>query len=328
MRKFLVTLALVLAVACCAGALAATGDAVLCREEDNRVYFNYGFADGATYYMTSYDGLYSYHVGDADVEMLTYAIPEDLDGGINCDYSPFASDGKLYAIRLMTDYGSDAIAFAGAELGLLVPGEDEELSFEKLFDLDWEDLVQYYDGDVYPTRPECPVTMAGNLYFRYYDEQGDYYVRGLELETGKAIVVDNLSGVTGMCAFREGTLLVAQTTYDDSSETRLFAYDCRDGSVQELCGVQLPDYGYLTGLAYDPGTDIVYCVLGGEVRPIDLQSGVIGEGVTDMPIELYSNTSACILEGGYYACCSDGAVVRNLDPTQRAEIRLKISDST
>ena len=328
MRKLFVMLALVIAAACCAGALAATGDAVLCREDDNRVYFNYGFGDGATYYMVSYDGLYTYHVGDADVENLAYALPEDMENTVNYDYFPFAADGKLYAVRLTTDYSGAATAFVGAELGTLNPADEGELKFEKLFDVDWEDMLQYYDNDVYPTRPEGIVTTGGSMFFRYFDEQGECRVKGFELETGKAIDFDVLNDLSGMCAYKEGMLLLAQTIYGDTSETLLSAYDTRDGSTQLLCSLELPDYSYPAGLAYDKETDILYCVMGGEIRPIDLQNGTVGEGVADMPIELYSNSSASILEGGYYASCSDGAAVRNLDPTQRAETRLKISDTT
>ena len=61
---------------------------------------------------------------------------------------------------------------------------------------------------------------------------------------------------------------------------------------------------------------------------VDLEAGEVGEGVTDMPLEIYGNASACVLEGGYYALASEGLAIRNLDPGQKADIRFKVVDAS
>ena len=97
--------------------------------------------------------------------------------------------------------------------------------------------------------------------------------------------------------------------------------------MQQLCEIPVENYNPPLGLAYDAATDTLYCIKSGEICPIDLQTGTIGEGITEMPLEAYSGAPGCILDGGYYAFCGEGAAIRNLDPAQKAQTKLRINDS-
>jgi hypothetical protein len=112
-----------------------------------------------------------------------------------------------------------------------------------------------------------------------------------------------------------------------NSSAVLYSYNSADSSVETLCEIPVDNYTPPLGLAYDAQADVLYCIKSGEICPVDLQTGTIGEGVTEMPLEAYSGAPGCILDGGYYAYCGEGATIRNLDPQQKAQTKLRVNDS-
>ena len=328
MKKLCLLLALVMAL-CCVPAMAAEGDAILGHNDDNTLYFNYSFTVGDTLYMVAYGSLYSYRVGDADLVEYTYDIPESEDEEVSYDVSvmPFSSGDGLYALNLVTRYGENT-EFDSAKLVSLTLGEDGTVQFEDVCDLDWSDLVEYYDNNSYPVRPDSILGAAGKALIRYYDPQGDYKLSTIDLNSGEIEEVSELKDAYCMTPYRDGALLVEQYNYEKPDTARLMIYDPADESIQTLAEITVDEHSPLNGLAYDAGSDTVYCTKGGEICPVDLAAGKVGEGVTDMPLDVYGASTAFVLEGGYYAYCSEGAVIRNLDPAQKAKTRLKINDSS
>ncbi len=323
--SILITLALALAAI---PALAAEGDAILGREEEDLIYFNYSFPAGDTLYLVSGASIvYTYHIGDAGMEELEIETPEHEDNpGLSDELIPFADGETLYALDLMTSYGEHS-QFEGAAIYRLNAGEDGTLKPEKVCDVDWTDLVDYYDEDSYPTHPDFAIGLGGKAYLRAYGDAGDYQVFSVDLSTGAMAELEELRGTTALTLYRDGALLSELYSYDQPDQARLVIYDPADESLQTLGEITVDEYTPMIGLAYDEATDTVYCAKGGEICPVDLQAGQIGEGVTDMPLETYNSSMAFVMTGGYYVSCSEGACVRNLDPGQRAEVRLKINDS-
>ena len=325
-KRLCILLILALALAL-VPAFAAEGDAILGKDEDGGMYFNYAFAQGDTaWFVTGGTTLYAWRAGDADLTEYTVAMPEREAGeNLSDDLQPFCVDGELYALDLVTSYEEDA-QFVGAVLYRLT-GEGTELTPEKVGDVDWTDLTEYYDQSSYPTRPDGLIGLPGKAAFRAYDSTGDFRGYMLDVATCRLVCLEEIQNIAGLCNYRDGALLVCQYSYDQPEMCRLSVYDAADESLQPMAEITVPQYSPLSGMAYDAESDAIYCIKGGEICRVDLQAGAIGEGVTDMPLEVYGNSQAFVLPGGYYIACGDGAVVRNLDPGQRAEVRLKINDS-
>ena len=325
MKKICVLLVLALALAC-VPAMAAEGDALLGRSEDNNLYFNYGFAVGDTLYGVGYNSLYTYRLGEPDVTEYIYNMPDD-DGTYDYGIMPFADGDKLYALELITHY-DETTEFEGAKIASMTLNDDHTATFEALFDVDWEDMVEYYDNNAYAQRPEGVIGAAGKVIMRNYKVDGSgYVVFSIDLGNGRREDIDDLQYANCMTPYKDGTLLAEIYDYDRNSETiSLVAYDPADDSINPIGEVKV-GYNAPYGLAYDPDTDTIYCVRGGEICPIDVEAGEILEGVTDMPVEYANFASACVLKGGYYAIFCDGMGIRNLDPGQKAEARLKINDN-
>lgn len=331
MKKLCVLLALVLALTCLP-AMAAEGDALLGRGgDDGNLYFNYCFAEGDTLYASGYSSIYTYHLGDPDLREYVFVHPEDEESTRDYTVLPFASDGQLYALYLVTRY-AEVTEFEGAHITAMTLNDDNTAIFEPVCDVDWSDLIEYYDDNAYPGRPDCVLGLQGGKAFvRCYDVQGngDYAIFTIDVNTGKREPVDGLRNVMAVTPYKDSMVLVEQYDYNNNTVADLAVYDPAGDSVQPLAQIKVNEYSPLVGLGYDPDTDTVYCVRGGEVCPVDLQAGEILAGVTDMPLDNYGNVmAACVMPGGYFIFTGDGLAVRNLDPAQKAEIRLKINDNS
>ena len=325
MKKLCLLLAFALALMTMP-AYAAQGDMLLGRGEEGSTYFNYGFPLEDTFYLSTGSALYTYRLGEVEFQEHAIAAAQQESGVIE-EYFPFAAGGELYAIGLGIHYEEDT-SFEGAKLYRMLPGDENGYSLEEVASLDWGDLVEYYDQSSYPIRPEVIVGVGSSAFFRVYDANGDYQMYALDVGTGSIGHVDAVRDVYSLTPYRDDTLLVQSYSYDTPGETRLIAYDPNTESADLVATMEISDYSPLSALAYDFETDTLYCAQAGEIHPLDLQNAVLGEGVTDVPLEAYNSGPAYVLPGSNFVFCAEGMVVRNLDPEQRAETKLKINDSS
>ena len=327
MKKICLLLALIFALTCLP-ALAAEGDAIVGRSEEDMVGFTYCFGVGDTLYLVSYMDIATYHLGDADLTRYEFDLPQSNEESYSYDVAtlPFAEGGKLYALNLVTKYEENA-EFEGAKLMELELRDDGVAYFTEVCDVDWSDMVEYYEDSSYPIRPDNILGAGGKAFIRYYDLQGDYRMVSMDLASGKLSQIDGMDAAYMVAPYGEDALLVELFDYNVGDVARLAVYTPADNSLQMLSEIAVENYSPLMGLAYDPAGDTVYCIKGGEICPVDLQAGEIGAGVTDMPLDVYGSAPGVVLEGGFYAYAGDGAVIRNLDPAQKAQTRIKINDS-
>lgn len=335
MKKFLSMMLALMLMLTSISAMAAQGDAILGlrdAEGNSDDYINRIFTDGDTLYLVGYENLYTYHVGDAepvkyawDLQMSSSGTESDEDAtGYSNQNIPFAMDGKLYVITLYSSYNQHS-EFIKAVLYELTLTEDNKAQGAEVRELDWSSMVEYSGEDSYARAPEQIIPIDGVLYMMTYDMNGNYELLALNLETGATSVAD-VTDIVTVAPYKDNTILVEQFNYNQGDAVRFLAYNPADESTTMLGEFKVENYNLFDGLAYDPGTDTVYCLRSGEICPLNITTGEVGEGVADLPLETYSNASACVLNGGYYAYCSSAVAVRNLDPTQRAEKRLKIYD--
>ena len=332
-------LALVLALAMAlslAGALAAPGDAVLGRGEDGAqdTYYNRVFAENGTLYMSSYDTLASYHIGDGAETAYQVVFPDyqpaDENTGYNWHATYFGCDGAVYAVAILSEY-SDHTSFVRASLcEVSFEGEGEEAAArltEKL-ELDWDDMIEYYDQESYARDPESILGFGGYGYMIAYDSSYIQQVYKMDLQTGTMEPLYDLGEVYAMTTYRDGTLLTESAEYVGTGyRVTLRVYDPSTGRTEDVLETILEDYNPYSALAYDPQTDCVYCVKSGEVCPLDVRTGEVGKGVADAPMDTYSNSAACVMDG-YFAYAGGGVCVRNLDVSLRGETRIKVVDGS
>ena len=214
-------------------AYAAEGDALL-GEDDDALYFNGMYAQGDTAYMFTYDNIiYKYRLGDTEMTSYQILLPERDEPGASDDLIAFGMDDKLYAIDLISVYDEET-EFLGAELFELTLSDDATATMNKVLDLDWSDLVEYYGQSAYPSRPETVLAMDGAAFMYIYDESGTYQVFCLDMATGKIRRIDELHDTSVMTRYRDGQLLVETFSYEESNTARLYTYDPKSDAVELL----------------------------------------------------------------------------------------------
>ena len=325
--KKMIILALILALSLALpAAFAAEGDIVLGRDTDRAQYFERAFVLGDTLYLASDDALYAWRAGDTALTAHTYDFVEQ---GIASQVAavPFAWGERLCAFTLTGSYDGAAQHFDGAALAELTLKEDGTISAQTLTDVDWDELLEYYDNSTYATRPSALAVLGDRAFLRHYDSQYNFAVSAVDLNSGRMERLDALDGAYALTPYRDGALLVELYSYEGGQPPRFAVYDPQSDALQPMAEVAQQSGGPLDGLAYDPEADAVYCLSGGEICPVDLETGEIGEGLAEMPLESYGAASAAILPGGRYAFAGRGMAVRSLDPSQRRDIRLKIVDA-
>lgn len=326
-RWIAILLAALLALA--ASAQAATGDMVLGRDdEDDQRYFRYCFSDGDMLYLSGYGDFSTFRLGDDNLKDYSFEIPEEMSGnGYEIQYLPFISEGTLYAIVLYSKYDEYSEFLRAALCTLTLDAENGVVKAEEQRELDWSDMVEYYGESSYANTPDGLLAMGGKLLIHCYSEANNLYV--LDISNGIITRADDLDDAVAMAPYKDGEALIEQFEYGPDNTVHLTAYDPESGSVRPLAEFEAPGYGPVSGLVYDPEGDAAYCIKGGEVCPLDLATGEIGEGIADMPLETYSDAcSACVLTGGYYVLAKNGVAIRSLNPDTQAESRLKICDAS
>lgn len=359
--KRMLALALCLLLILPAGALAAEGDAIVARR--NTENYNEGFQDYIAY-MTSQDetlylfgsqnGIYTYHVGEADVTLaypmemgnqvlmdaLNEAMPteveaEGVDTYVDTTYGFFARDGKLYLLASVTDSWQEG---EGDELEYHQQVREEAVLFEiNLGDeqvavsvadtYDWTDMIEQDSDYSYSYSGNGSVYMDGKLFIRSYDSNWDDVVYCLDLESGDLEIIDALSNAQSICAYKDNTLLAVLFSYENPTEATLLIYDPAAGSDEEVLTLTVPEYSYPQGLAADPEDGAVFMSKQGAIWKLDLETGEETE-ICDMPIESYGNVPT-LIAGKYYATYAyDGVAIRNVRPTEdeKASYTLRITD--
>ena len=324
MKKMSLLLALLLALTCLP-AFAAESDLILGRDGETGIRFENAFTDGETLYLCDSEKLYTWQPGDTELTEHAYSF-EDTDVNSSTTVMPFIGEDQLYAITVKMTYGAHTDVDEVA-LNSMALGADGAVTFEKLTTLDWSSLISYYEDDAAVTLPLDIVVRGGKAYLRHFNDQYDYVVSVLDMETGALEENYDLQDVQAMIPYQEGTVLVEEYSYSSAETARFLLYDYESDSVQMLSEFEIKPYSPLNGLAYDEATDTVYCLKEGEVCPVDPRTGEVGAGVADMPLEAYGMSHAALMNNGIYAYAGTGVAIRDLVAGSQVAFRLRVVDS-
>lgn len=306
-------------------AFAATGDAAILRRDDADFsdYVENMSPLGDKLCLMGGEALYLYGVGDAAPAVYPWSFGEDEQAQAMKDAGSglVAIDGENIVMLRHVMAESDGQSTYAYSLMGDVALEEGRAVVSNPRQVTWPDaLLAHYDDSDYPV--SCGGWFAANgvLYVLAYADQGTE-VSAVALDTMKCtavplkdpvmIVPDGNGRVLAMC--------------EDDRGMSLCAYDPAGGQVENLC--RFADGLYeLSGLACDPDTGACYVVCDGQVCPVDLQTGALGDAVASMPLTGESQ-SGCVFGGGYYAYRTyQATVIRSLNPEAMPSQSLKVYD--
>ena len=187
--------------------------------------------------------------------------------------------------------------------------------------------VDYGDGYTGERDLQQSCFMNGILYGLSYGDNGRELL-ALDLENAgvEVIELDTDNEVNGMAAFTEGKLLMVTTRYGEAMEAELLIYDLASGELTSLGALPCQGWDAPAGIAYDEARGMIYYVLGGSVWRMPVSEDGMGEPQEfgDMPLEVYTDSSAVVLGDLYIIASYDGVVGRDVTAEKLPDEKLRI----
>ena len=219
---------------------------------------------------------------------------------------------------------------AGVVDSLLVElciAEDGTPSFGGVIDLGDALTVDYGDGYTGELDLQQSCFMNGILYGLSYGDNGRELL-ALDLEDAgvEVIELDTDNEVNGLTPFSEGKLLLVTTRYGESVEAELMLYDLAEESLTSLGALPCDGWSAPAGIAYDEARGMIYYELGGSVWRMAVSEDGLGEPQEfgDMPLDVYTDSSAVVLGDLYILASYDGVVGRDVTAEKMPDEKLRI----
>lgn len=265
------------------------------------------------------DGASTFEMGDVEIEL-------DEEQYLYLDSGIFVLGDKLYRCANLSDYenGSETYLFE-----LLIDDEGVP-SFGECIELDDALTIEYSDG-YYGTRSlETPCFYDGVLYAMSYGEMGREFV-ALDVEDADLDILElDIEGeIQSMSPFTEGKLLLIEVNYNvEPMTSSLLAYDIEAEEVTVLG--ELPRIGYESpaALAFDAEKNQLIYVLSGSVWRMPVTEAGLGtpEEFSDMPLDIYSDSAAVLMDRYYIVSSYEGVVARNIDVEKMPAQRMRVAN--
>lgn len=330
MKKLLsMLLCLVMLAAMSVSALAATGDVIINAEEQEieGLEVSSFCAIGDVLYMLNYDrsALFTHRAGDSAPVKYTISQQKEDEYGQSTT-SRLLTDGEQLMVLDVTSESVEGQGETARASLYQLRIEGQEAQLQLLREVDWSFMKD--EGTTYYNYAESICSLPGCALITSYDSQGNRVTYRLDYESGQGRKLD-LGPVVGMCAYTDGKALIELFDYNNPKELTFATYDPASDAMETISTLPVEEYRYFTGIACDLETGKTYCTQGGEIFPFDVTTGELGEAVAAMPLDVYSNSTGVILKGGFYAWANYNTyALRNVNPDQKAQYRLKISDTT
>ena len=341
MKKIIVwILTAALLVMSCGAALAATGDRALLR---------YNTQDG---YMISYintilqtkDGLIVILNGN-EQKILRYTDlngePEEFteekdedgnslgywgDGVTNTQTAGwFAYQGEVYALQYEQTYDGESSSIEGGFVKKLKL-EDGKIKLEEcdLPRMDWSNMIEE-SGDYTGSRWLSKVYTTGDLLASMtYDNNGQSVIILFDLTTGDSEEV-SVYDAYDVYQGPEGSVLTMRYEWGENGTTvHVLKISLPDGDEEELAELEIND-GNIYTLNYDEETDTLYYVLNGQIWAMKDRNPENAATVNDCPLNGVDST-LLLPDNRMLLWTQSAAVIRNLDPSQKADFTLMIQD--
>ena len=219
---------------------------------------------------------------------------------------------------------------AGVVDSLLVElciAEDGTPSFGGVIDLGDALTVDYGDGYTGERDLQQSCSMNGILYGLSYGDNGRELL-ALDLEDAgvEVIELDTDNEVNGLTPFSEGKLLLVTTRYGESVEAELMLDDLAEESLTSLGALPCDGWSAPAGIAYDEARGMIYYELGGSVWRMAVSEDGLGEPqeLGDMPLDVYTDSSAVVLGDLYILASYDGVVGRDVTAEKMPDEKLRI----
>ncbi len=355
-RILSLTLVLILSLSLMPSALASVGDVTLFHADSSDGYYigvNGGayMAGNKVYYETDDGKMAVYDIESRQTEYFDIAQLRNVEnyeeakamivtgtseeGNEYTEYPSvdtsifFVYQDELYVVMTFSSYSTDGNSVDGGHIYKMI-FEDGAVKTEKseLVDLDWTNMLETYDTYSYSRYAERALVTGDYLVIQTYDDDGNEILISFDLKSGRS-VEHYVQNVYTAAAADEGQLIVMTYAYSETDpEVEFFLYDIESESSTPVGTMAIDNYSLPANLYYKADTDTLYYVMKGEIwaaAGFDFENAI---SVNDSPV---SGTGAAtqMSKDGYLLLADwENIVLRNTNPDERAEVTLRVVDST
>ncbi len=321
-------------------ALAGAGDITIYRPSEDGSYESMRavILSGETLYIFTYgDNYYTWTHETGELVTHTFdqtAINRD-DGGYNDLRTIVAAADGMYALVIANDpTGADdgSTEVGAATLCPVEFADDGTATLGEGVELDWDDMVQYYDEYDYSREVRYPFVSGNTLTFFTYGDGGESNeIFAFDMETGDCELYETESddsplNIQSYCAYKDGMGLIASYNYSGDSEPVVFyTIDLATGDVAPAFEIPVTGYAMPTNLLYDEKTDMFYYTSGGQLMRMSGFDPATIETVAAVQIDSWSELQPALTDDGYFICSDYQTVIaRSTDPSARAARTLTV----
>ncbi len=334
MRKILLLVTICALLIVSIPALAATGDAVLFPPDANNSYNNSAESIAAvddTLYLLSYNGLYQWHVGEAEPSLVSDKVSTGQAGTSWEDMS--SEEQAIFENTVNMLFGGEKLYGLNMVKGSLLAMDiaDGQVAFTEKAVLDWTDMYIKEADYSYPRSIYGSVLTDTALYLLMENPSNynNYDLYAFDLATGsrKTITAPDVHSIT---PYKDGSLLCNvfnwETMYTADGKMLPPSLSILNPTTGEMVKLMDAPAQQVGGIVYDAASDTIYALGAGEL--FYSKAGAAFETAAYMPCDYpQDRMPAAILPGGYYAAIPNYAsvYVRNTDPAQRPTRVLRIA---
>lgn len=313
-------------------ALAAQGDVIIDSSSDSiKNGFQSWCSVGDALYIMPYDSsdepeqtFYVHRAGESEPTEYTVQLGEPLGEDSYEDVNIMSNGEKVYALRTVTFYGEGAYSVRAELYEITVDGDQATGTL-----IGEPDYSMFATDDGYYNSPQDIIGVGDYLMGRYYDDMGSTRMIRMSLSDLKFVECAFEGDLVSVTPYLDGKALIQNYADGEGRKIQFLTYDPVSDTFETLIELDVEQYESFYGLACDSETGAVYFTDAGEVYELNLQTGEIGEALTDMPVSANYGQNAVMLAGGYYAMASyEAYAIRNIHPEQKASRTLKVYDNS
>ena len=213
----------------------------------------------------------------------------------------------------------------------LTIAQDGTPGFGEVIDMDDALTIDYGGGYVGLRDLSSACEQGGLLYALSYGENGrELLVVDMEGRSADVLTLETALDITSMASFGEGKLLLVGADYSgEQMVTKLLLYDTAQEALTELGDVPCVGWNTPAGLCFDEAHGLLYYTMGGSVWRCTVSESGVGEPAefADMPLDVYSDASAVLLDDLYIVSSYEGVVGRDVTAEKLPGQRLRIANS-
>ncbi len=236
----------------------------------------------------------------------------------------FSWKGEIYAVLYRSISQEDVNDIDGGFVRKLILAEGKaSLEETDVPQLEWGDMTERNGASRYNRWINSSACVGNRFAALVYGDSGDMELHLFDLETGRAETAE-IDDLLDMTQGPEGKLLIGRIDRRGDSHLSVELYDPEEEESQVLAAFPPEEADRVRGIAWREENNTLYYIYNGEVYATADGTMESAESVNECGLTPYNLFSQITADGFLAVYRYDGALLRNVDPSQRGTVTIRI----